>query len=131
MLHVLNVGCVAEVALDDRKIELSTRLGALDFPRSSARKTKEFVRFHTLFNHTHTSRSFSVLQDSKSILLVLQECCIGDLLQVMHWYLHYDWLSMRPDDSDQLKRSSEQEPGNRDLWYPKCDWQFSGTGSDI
>ena len=44
------LGCVAEVAPDDRKTECATRLGALDVTRSSAHKAKEFVSFHTLFN---------------------------------------------------------------------------------
>lgn len=44
------LGCVAEVAPDDRKTECATRLGALDVTRSSAHKTNEFVSFRTLFN---------------------------------------------------------------------------------
>ena len=39
------------MAPDDRKIKCTTRLGALDVPRSSAHKAKEFVGFRTLFSH--------------------------------------------------------------------------------
>ena len=45
------LGCIAEMAPDDRKIKCTTRLGALDVPRSSAHKAKEFVGFCTLFSH--------------------------------------------------------------------------------
>ena len=45
------MGCVAEIAPDDRKIKCTTRLGALDVPRSSAHKAEEFVGFRTLFSH--------------------------------------------------------------------------------
>ena len=38
------------MALDYRKVECMTRLGALDVPRNSAHKAKEFAGFHTLFN---------------------------------------------------------------------------------
>ena len=38
------------MALDDRKIECMTRLGALDVPRSLVHKAKEFAGFHTVFN---------------------------------------------------------------------------------
>ena len=39
------------MAPDDRKIKCTTRLGALDVPRSLAHKAKEFVGFRTLFSH--------------------------------------------------------------------------------
>ena len=39
------------MALDDRKVKCTTRLDALDVPRSSAHKAKEFVGFRTLFSH--------------------------------------------------------------------------------
>lgn len=42
------LSCVAEVALDDRKIVCATRLGPLDIPRSSAHKAKDFVNFCTV-----------------------------------------------------------------------------------
>ena len=45
------MGCIAEMAPDDRKIKCTTRLGALNVPRSSAHKAKEFVGFRTLFSH--------------------------------------------------------------------------------
>ena len=38
------------MAPDDRKIKCMTCLGALDVPRSSAHKAKEFAGFRTLFN---------------------------------------------------------------------------------
>ena len=103
------MGCVAEMAPDDRKVKCRTRLGALDVPRSSAHKAEEFAGFHTLCEvrllDTHTPRSFSVSQDSKSVSLIILVGCTGDFLQVIHWYLHLDWLNMSPDDSDQLIRS--------------------------
>ena len=36
---------------DDRKVECTTRLGALDVPRNSAHNPKEFVGFRTLFSY--------------------------------------------------------------------------------
>ena len=39
------------MAPDDRKVKCTTRLDALDVPRSSAHKAKEFVGFRTLFSH--------------------------------------------------------------------------------
>lgn len=45
------LGCIAEMAKDDRKIKCMTCLGALDVPRGSAHKAKEFVGFRTLFGH--------------------------------------------------------------------------------
>ena len=39
------------MAPDDRKVECTTRLGALDVPRNSAHKPKEFVGFRTLFSY--------------------------------------------------------------------------------
>ena len=36
------------MAPDDRKIKCTTRLGALDVPRSSAHKAEEFAGFRTL-----------------------------------------------------------------------------------
>ena len=45
------MGCIAEMAPEDRKIKCTTRLGALEVPRGSAHKAKEFVGFGTLFGH--------------------------------------------------------------------------------
>ena len=45
------LGCIAEMAPDDRKVKCTTRLDALDVPRSSAHKAEEFVGFRTLFSH--------------------------------------------------------------------------------
>ena len=45
------LGLRAEMAPDDRKVKCTTRLDALDVPRSSAYKAKEFVGFRTLFSH--------------------------------------------------------------------------------
>ena len=39
------------MAPDDRKVKCTTRLDALDVPRSSAHKAREFVGFRTLFSH--------------------------------------------------------------------------------
>ena len=47
----LAVGCVAEMAPDDRMVQCTTRLGALDVPRNSAHKPEEFVGFRTLFSY--------------------------------------------------------------------------------
>ena len=45
------------MATGDRKIKCTTRLGALDVPRSSAHKAEEFVGFRTLFSHFFCSSS--------------------------------------------------------------------------
>ena len=45
------LGCIAEIAPDDRKVKCKKRLDALDVPRSTVHKAKEFVGFRTLFSH--------------------------------------------------------------------------------
>ena len=86
------MGCLAEMAPDDRKIKCKTRWGALDVPRSSAHKAEEFAGFRTLCEvrllDTHTTRSIS--QDSKGVSLIISLRCTGDFLRVIHWYLHLD-----------------------------------------
>ena len=45
------LGCVTEMAPDDRKVQCRTRLGDLDVPRRSVHKPEEFVGFRTLFSY--------------------------------------------------------------------------------
>ena len=70
------------MAPNDRKIKCTTRLGALDVPRSSAHKAEEFAGFRTLYEvrllDTHTTSSFSVSQDSKGVSLIMSVSCTGD-----------------------------------------------------
>ena len=59
------------MAPDDRKIKCTTRLGALNVPRSSAHKAKEFVGFRTLFSHLFVPAKIEI-QEQFSMRLTSQ-----------------------------------------------------------